>query len=102
MPRPGEGPKGECYTCSIVENNGREIPQRELRNHIGRVLREVAAGARLRVTVRGRPVADLTPVGTDRRFVPRSEIEDIVRNAPLDRRFTKDVGATLAATIEEL
>jgi prevent-host-death family protein len=40
----------------------REIPQRELRNSVSDVLRQVEAGASLRVTVRGRPVADLVPV----------------------------------------
>jgi prevent-host-death family protein len=34
------------------------IPQRELRNLISRVLREVEAGERIRITVDGRPVAD--------------------------------------------
>ncbi|MGZ5213636.1 MAG: type II toxin-antitoxin system Phd/YefM family antitoxin, partial [Actinomycetota bacterium] len=41
----------------------RTIPQRELRNHIGKVLREVEEESRtIRVTVDGRPVADLVPV----------------------------------------
>lgn len=37
------------------------IPQRELRNNPGQVLRRVEAGEELTVTVRGRPVADLIP-----------------------------------------
>lgn len=90
-----------CYFCSMSIPE-REVPQRELRNDVGRVLREVAAGARLRVTVRGRPVADLVPVDTSRQFVPRAEVEAILREAPLDRGFLTDVGAALAATIEQL
>ena len=37
----------------------RTIPQRELRNNIGAVLREAEAGATFTITVRGRPVATL-------------------------------------------
>jgi prevent-host-death family protein len=80
----------------------REIPQRELRNHISRILREVASGSRLRVTVAGRPVADLVPVGQGRRFVPRAEVEQLLRRAPLDPGFTSDIEAVAGATIEEL
>jgi prevent-host-death family protein len=55
------------------------MTQRELRNDMGRVLREVEAGERLRITVDGRPVADLVPIaGTRRRFVPRDMVEAIL------------------------
>lgn len=40
----------------------RTIPQRELRNNIGAVLRDAEAGDTIVVTVRGRPVAQLGPV----------------------------------------
>lgn len=42
------------------------IPQKELRNHIGEVLRRVEAGESLTVTVAGRPVAELRPTGRRR------------------------------------
>ncbi len=38
------------------------IPQKELRNQVGQVLRRVEAGETLTVTVSGRPVAELSPV----------------------------------------
>lgn len=38
------------------------IPQKELRNRVGEVLRRVEAGETLTVTVSGRPVAELSPV----------------------------------------
>lgn len=38
------------------------IPQKELRNDVGRVLRRVEAGDVVTVTVAGRPVAELHPV----------------------------------------
>ncbi|HZJ50071.1 MAG TPA: type II toxin-antitoxin system prevent-host-death family antitoxin [Actinomycetota bacterium] len=80
----------------------REIPQRELRNDITRILREVAQGKSLRVTVKGRPVADLVPVAEGRRFVPRADVERLLHEAPLDQDFKRDVDAVLGATIEEL
>lgn len=39
-----------------------DIPARELRNDISGVLRRVEAGEHLRVTVSGRPVAELVPL----------------------------------------
>lgn len=42
------------------------IPQKELRNHVGEVLRRVEGGESLTVTVSGRPVAELHPTTRDR------------------------------------
>jgi len=39
-----------------------DIPARELRNDVSGVLRRVEAGEHLRVTVSGRPVAELSPL----------------------------------------
>jgi len=80
----------------------RDIPQRELRNHVSAVLREVAAGARLRVTVDGRPVADLLPIQERARFVPWGDVERILRDAPLDTDFRADVMSVVPETIDEL
>lgn len=52
------------------------IPQKELRNNIGEVLRRAEAGERITVTVAGRPVAELGPV-RDRTWVPMSSLEDL-------------------------
>lgn len=40
----------------------RDIPARDLRNNVSGVLRRVEAGERVRVTVSGRPVAELGPL----------------------------------------
>ena len=79
------------------------IPQRELRNHVSRVLRQVEAGERMRITVDGRPVADLVPMGGVRRtFVPQDELLNLLGRASLDRKFTRDIKDVAGATIEEL
>ncbi len=46
----------------------REIGVRELKANLSSVIRQVEAGEEVRVTVRGRPVADLVPVGGSRRY----------------------------------
>lgn len=80
----------------------REIPQRELRNNVSAVLREVAAGESLRVTVRGRPVADLVPVAARRRGLSPGDVSRILAEAPLDPGFARDLDAAAGATIDEL
>jgi len=80
---------------SDVTEPTRTIPQRQLRNDISAILREVEGGAILRVTVGGRPVADLVPISTRRRFVPREVVERILRNSPLDSHFDRDVADAL-------
>jgi prevent-host-death family protein len=39
-----------------------DVPARDLRNDVSAVLRRVEKGERLRVTVSGRPVAELVPL----------------------------------------
>lgn len=80
----------------------RDIPQRELRNHLGAVLREVEAGSSLRVTVRGRPVAQLIPVSSRPRSLGRSELARILEEASLDREFAADVDAAMGSSTDRL
>jgi len=80
----------------------RSIPQRELRNNISRVLREVEAGESVTVTVDGRPVAQIVPVESRRVFVPRQQLQRLLHDAPLDRDFTADVDAALDETVDTL
>ncbi len=73
----------------------RTIPQRELRNNIGEVLREVEAGARIRVTVRGRAVADLVPVEPRQTWAPWESVERLRAEAPLDPDLRSEIAAAL-------
>lgn len=81
----------------------RTIPQRELRNHISRVLRQVEDGESVRVTVDGRPVADLVPIrNATRTFVPAAEVIQLLSRASLDEGFTHDIEDITGAAIDEL
>ena len=84
-----------------MSNEPRWIPQRELRNDVGRILREVEAGSTLIVTVSGHPVAEIGPIHHGRRFAPRAEVERIVRDFPLDDGFEADVLSAVDDTLAE-
>jgi prevent-host-death family protein len=82
-----------------------EIPQRELRNDIGRVLRRVESGETLRVTVRGRPVAQIGPLAERGRFVTRERLLARLGGtlAPSDAvSLREDLADAVSQTIDEL
>ena len=79
----------------------REIAQRELRNDISRVLAAVERGVRFRVTVRGRPVAEIVPIPRQKTWVPRDEVLEILRRAPVDENFMTDVDGAVENTIRD-
>jgi prevent-host-death family protein len=66
------------------------IPQKELRNQVGEVLRRAEAGETLTVTVSGRPVAQLGPVRG----------REWVGGADLAAVWADPAPATLAADLE--
>jgi prevent-host-death family protein len=82
-----------------------EIPLRVLHNSISRVLAEVGRGRSFRVTVRGRPVAEIVPVTTRRTWVPWSEVIEIMRVAPMDKKaakkFMDDVDSAVDQTLSD-
>lgn len=54
------------------------IPQKELRNNVGEVLRRAQAGEEITITVAGRPVAQLGPA-TQRRWVSGPALQAVWR-----------------------
>lgn len=76
----------------------RTIPQRELRNNIGAVLRAAEAGETFTVTVRGRAVARLVPPGDPTR--PRTDVdrETVFRilGVPIDDKLATQLEAAEA------
>ena len=67
------------------------VPQKELRNNIGEVLRRAEAGEEITVTVSGRPVAQLGPART-RQWVSSSQLAELWK-APGDSTLEKDLAA---------
>jgi prevent-host-death family protein len=76
------------------------IPQRELRNDIGAILREAEAGTEFTVTVRGRPVAKVVPMDNapePREDVDRETLLSILRATPVDDQWAADLAEMRAA-----
>lgn len=65
------------------------IPQKQLRNQVGDVLRRVEAGETFTVTVAGRPVAELRPVHRHR-WVSGPALAS-VWHGPAPRRLEEDL-----------
>ncbi|MDQ3725460.1 MAG: type II toxin-antitoxin system prevent-host-death family antitoxin [Actinomycetota bacterium] len=66
-----------------------QIPQKQLRNEIGDVLRRAEAGEVFTITVSGRPVAELGPINP-RRWVPSERLEALAK-MPVDPTLAKDL-----------
>jgi prevent-host-death family protein len=74
------------------------IPQKELRNNVGEVLRRAEAGEQITITVAGRPVAQLGP--TERRqWVTGSDLRAVWR-APASRTLAEDLDLFPAALVD--
>ena len=85
---------------------------RELKANLSSVLREVERGEQVRITVRGRPVAELLPAGAPRRYsegmrklIAEGKVTPASRPLPLPKakpRFTgKSASAIIIAEREE-
>ena len=67
-----------------------EIPQKELRNNIGEILRRAEAGEEFTLTVSGRPVARLGPLQDDRTWVDGKVLEELAE-LPADPTLMRDL-----------
>lgn len=65
------------------------IPQKQLRNEIGEILRRAEAGEEFTITVSGRPVARLSPLGP-RQWVPSEQLQELWK-LPVDPTFMRDI-----------
>jgi prevent-host-death family protein len=65
------------------------IPQKELRNNVGEVLRRAEAGEQFTITVSGRPVAELGPAAR-RSWVSGPALESVFETPP-PRSLTADL-----------
>lgn len=78
-----------CYTRRMGE-----VASRELRNSTRSLLDRVESGETLTITIDGRPVAILAPLGRRPRWVPRSEFASMV--------LANQADAGLASQLDEL
>lgn len=67
------------------------IPQRELRNNVSEILRRAEQGERFTVTVSGRPVAEVGPIGAPRKPASPASLAEIIRNNPVDSTWAEEL-----------
>jgi prevent-host-death family protein len=80
-----------------------EIAARELRNQTADVLRRVRAGEPVVITSRGRPVAELTPLGTRRRTpIDRAELTRRLVSTQADAGLRQDLAVLAGDTTDDL
>jgi prevent-host-death family protein len=74
------------------------IPQSDLRNRSGEILRQAETGEEFTITVEGRPVARLVPY-PKRQWVPKAEYVRALAGIPPDPTFFSDI-AEMGGRIE--
>lgn len=80
-----------------------EVASRDLRNDTAGVLRRVQAGEDITITVKGRPVAVLTPVSPKRRrWLTRIEFLTRLQGVQADPGLRKDLEMLAGDTTDEL
>jgi prevent-host-death family protein len=79
-----------------------DIAARDLRNDVSAVLRRVEAGEHLRVTVSGRPVAELVPLSARPRSIPWSAFMQRADKWRADPGLAEDLAALLPGTTDDL
>jgi prevent-host-death family protein len=79
-----------------------EVAVRDLRNHTTRVLRRVERGEKLRVTVNGRPVAELGPLARRRQVVPWDEVSRALQSCRADAALLDDLRTAVPDTTDDL
>ena len=86
------------YACSMSE-----VPSRELRNDAAGLLRRVADGEQLVITVKGRPVASLVPLPRSRRrWLGREELARRLRVTQADPGLRQDLARLANDTTDDL
>ena len=86
-------------TLVVTEAN---VPSRELRNDVSAVLRRVENGETLRITVSGRPVAQLTPLSARPRSISASTLFASLTDGAADSGLTNELADALPETTDDL
>lgn len=78
------------------------MPARELRNDVSAVLRRVEAGEHLRITVSGRPVAQLLPLPTRPTSLPWNVLMKRLDGRRADPELAVELAELLPDTTDDL
>jgi prevent-host-death family protein len=79
------------------------VASRDLRNHTADVLRQVADGARVVVTVNGTPVAEIGPVSTTRRAsLPKRDLIALLTRHQADPGLREDLARLAGDSTDDL
>lgn len=79
------------------------VASRDLRNHTADVLRQVAEGTSVTITVNGRAVAELSPIRSARStFMPKVDLLWVIANKQADPGMNADLDLLSSGTTEEL
>lgn len=88
----------KCYTCRMAD-----VASRDLRNDTAGILRRVQAGEDMTITVKGRPVAALTPVRPQRRrWLTRAEFLARLPRAQADPTLRDELAVLAGDTTDDL
>jgi prevent-host-death family protein len=79
-----------------------DLPARELRNNVSGVLRRVEAGESLRVTVSGRPVAELVPLPHRPKALAWEAFIQAATDWRADSRLARDLRELLPDTTDDV
>ena len=77
------------------------VASRELRNNTRRLLERVEAGESITITVDGRPVAELGPLGRRPRWMPKEEFIRTVLAHQADPGLTAELREMLPDTTDD-
>jgi prevent-host-death family protein len=78
-----------------------DVASRELRNNTRALLERVDAGEEITITVDGRPVAVLAPVGRKPRWMPRDEFVRSVLSHQADPGLSAELRRLLPDTTDD-
>lgn len=79
-----------------------DVAARELRNDVSGVLRRVEAGERLRVTVSGRPVAELVPLPKRQRTMSWEQFTQHLSGGRADPELAADLAVLLPDSTDDV
>lgn len=79
-----------------------DVASRELRNNTRALLARVEAGEAVTITVNGRPVAVLSPVGRKPRWMPREEFLRRIIGHQADPSLTADLRRLAPDTTDDI